>query len=277
MGGATGTGPLCPTPYSEVNSALAGLDAGIRAVLGRQVVGVYLSGSLALGDFDPSVSDIDLVVITDGEVGDDLFRALSEMHAAFAGGSSPCAAKVEAVYVPRDALHRQQPGPTRYPQLEKGGELAREPLESAWSIQLHTLREHGVVVTGPLPRDSIEPVAAVDLQRASIAIATMWQDAARHDPTWLPWLRGSREQAFVVLTLCRLLHTLDSGDVASKPAAARWAQGALGPRWAPLIRCALEGQFACAGQATDEEVAETLALVQYTIDRWRYLGVGPAS
>jgi hypothetical protein len=83
---------------------------------------------------------------------------------------------------------------------------------------------------------------------------------------------GRREQTFVVLTLCRLLYTLECGHVASKPGAARWARGALEARWHPLIDRALANLHAAAGQVAPEAVAETVALVEYTLERGRQAG-----
>lgn len=52
-----------PTPYEDVNTLLGALLARIRSVLGINLVGVYLYGSLPSGDFDPDVSDIDLLAV----------------------------------------------------------------------------------------------------------------------------------------------------------------------------------------------------------------------
>jgi hypothetical protein len=84
----------------------------------------------------------------------------------------------------------------------------------------------------------------------------------------LAWLRQRKNQAFVVLTLCRLLYTLESGAVASKPGAARWAQQAVGPRWAGLIERALAGQQDST-EIPDSDADETVALIQHTVDRFQ--------
>lgn len=43
--------PLTPTPYAEVNAILAEVQARVTAILGPDLLGMYLYGSLALGDF----------------------------------------------------------------------------------------------------------------------------------------------------------------------------------------------------------------------------------
>ena len=91
---------------------------------------------------------------------------------------------------------------------------------------------------------------------------------ARTDPGWLGWLREPGSQAFVTLTLCRLLYTLATGGVASKPGAARWAQQALEPRWRGLVTRALAGQHDPV-PPMEQDIAGTVALVHYTVERFR--------
>lgn len=53
--------PLQPTPYADVNEMLRELLVQAQTILGSHFVGMYLSGSLAPGDFNPHSSDIDPV------------------------------------------------------------------------------------------------------------------------------------------------------------------------------------------------------------------------
>jgi hypothetical protein len=259
---------LQPTPYPDVNAVLHAFTTQAQAILGAHFVGLYLSGSLAVGDFDPRSSDIDFVVVTDAPLPADRVAALRAMHARFADGESPWAEKIEAVYIPQDALQDGAPPDARYPILEKGDTLALAPLEDGWPVQVYTLREHGVAVAGPDPRSLIPPVDPAAMNRAGHGIAAQWLDQARTDPSWLDWLRPRQHQAFVVLTLCRLLYTLETGGVISKPGAARWGEQRLGPQWAGLIAQAVAGQHA-AGDTTDHDMAETVALVALTVERFR--------
>ena len=57
-----------PTPYPSVNAILGMLLSGAQEILGNRFTGLYLYGSLSSGDFDPERSDIDFLVVTDGEL-----------------------------------------------------------------------------------------------------------------------------------------------------------------------------------------------------------------
>lgn len=252
----------------DVSAVLHGFATYLRAILGDYFRGMYLTGSLALGDFDPHTSDIDFIVLTDIALSADLVEALRAMHERFDASGSSWAGKIEAVYIPPEALHPNPVSLAHYPQVEKGRPLFMAPLESGWIFHCYTLREHGVTVAGPDVRPLIDPVDPNDIRRAAAPIAEQWLEQARHDPSWLAWLYGREHQAFVVLTLCRLLYTLDLGSVTSKPAAARWAAQALGPRWAKLIERSLAEQHG-SGETPESDVADTIALVQYTVERFQ--------
>lgn len=259
---------LHPTPYPDVNAALGAFLTRIRTIVGDHFLGMYLDGSLALGDFDPHSSDIDFVVVTNTALSDDLFVALRDMHARFDAGGSPWATEVEAIYISRDALRRYDPAHALCPRIERGETLVMEHLDSGWVIHCYILREHGVVVAGPDPRPLIDRVDPWDLWQAMAAIAESWLEPARHDRAAL---RGRGTQTYMVKTLCRMLYTLDSGAVVSKPVAAAWARTIADGRWSALIERALTWRKDLAHQDTpsDNEIEDTLALIEYTLESLR--------
>lgn len=126
-------------------------------------------------------------------------------------------------------MNHRWPGAERYPQLEKDRPISLEPLEIGWPFQRLSLREYGIPIAGPLPKEFVDPVNPDDLRRSVAVVTREWQQALREDPTWLPWAREAFP--FIVLTLCRCLYSLAKGGVASKPRAGRWMQERLAPRW----------------------------------------------
>jgi hypothetical protein len=264
------------TPHPDVDAAPLELSASVQVILGLRFVGMYLYGSLALGDFDQRSSDIDCLVVTDSHLEEDVVTALDRMHVAFDTSGSPWASRIEAAYIPRNALRINAPTTARYPQIEKGRRLMMEPLESGWALQVYTLREHGIVIAGPDPQALMPPVDRNDIRKASAAHAVVWAEQAHGDPDWLEWIRAREHQAFVVLTLCRMLYSLSSGRVASKPKAARWVIQTTGMRWAALIQTALAGQHE-SGVASDADIQDTIALIEHTSDRCRRQDTGKQS
>ena len=84
----------------EVFSILALLRESIQAVLSDELVGLYLYGSLASGDFDPASSDVDFVAVTQTMLPDETCERLREMHARISASGLPFATRLEGSYIP---------------------------------------------------------------------------------------------------------------------------------------------------------------------------------
>jgi hypothetical protein len=258
------------TPYSDVDAALHELRTNIEAILGDHFVGMYLSGSLALGDFAADRSDIDFVVVTDAALSRSLVAALRTMHDRFNASDSPWSTEVEAAYIPLSALRRYDPADTRHPHIERGAGQALEmdDLDGGWVIQRYILREHGVAVVGPAQYTLIDSVHPHDLRRDVVTLMEGWWGPMRNNPA--PLLRHHiGYQAYAVLTMCRILSTFESGVVVSKPVAAHWARQIEGGRWAALIERALAWRKNRQDTPPDGDVNATLDLIQFTRERCR--------
>ena len=247
-----------PTPYPDVNAVLDRLLANVQTVLADRFAGMYLYGSLSSGDFDPRRSDIDFVVTTTGELTEDVIAALDSMHTQIMSSGLKWAKKLEGSYIPQAALRRYDPDGPPYPTLNEG-RFYLAPHGSDWIIQRHIIREHGVRLAGPPLQTVVDPVQPDDLRGAVRGILAEWWAPMLDNPDWL----GRDEyQAFAVLTMCRALHALEHGDIASKPVAARWVQQTHG-EWADLIERALAWHH---GDPWDE-LEQTLAFMRYTLER----------
>ena len=82
------------TPYRGLDEVLIDYAHTSRAVLGDNFVGLYLLGSLAIGDFDLT-SDVDFMIVTNSELSCDqveLVQSASDVTSgAKAAGSAPSA------------------------------------------------------------------------------------------------------------------------------------------------------------------------------------------
>ena len=265
------TEPVSPTAYPAVNEALLEILASVRAILGSHLRGMYLVGSLAVGDFDLDTSDLDIIVVTDGPLANDSIAALRDFHTQFGASDSLWATRLEAVYIPQDDLRSPATASASYPQVERDRPFFVEPLEPGWSVQRYTLHEHGVAIAGPEPSELLDPVDPDEMRRDGALIARTWLDQAEHDPTWLDWARPRPYFAFVVATLCRLLYTLETGGVASKPVATRWAQQMLDGCLASFIERAWAARHE-EDETSSEDMDTLVAIIRYTAGRYAVMG-----
>jgi len=251
---------ISPTPYPYVNTVLKLLLKNVQSVLDTYFIGLYLHGSLALGDFDPGHSDIDFVVVTTRELPVKLISDLETMHSSIKDSGLEWVNKLEGSYISKKALLRYNPDDTPRPHVNEGKFfVARD--ERDWVIIRHILRESGVVVAGPPVRPLIAPVSPDELRRAVLEVLATW---------WAPMLdkpglrfSGPGYQPYAVLTMCRALYTLKHGNIVSKPVSARWALEALDKRWTKLIESALSWHD---GDPTGD-IEQTRQFMSYTIEQ----------
>ena len=109
-----------PTPYPDVNEVLNLLLTEVKAVLGRQFVGMCLYGSLSSGDFDPASSDIDFLIVTEDMLDEESIENLSAMHQRIWDSGLKWASKLEGSYLPQGHLPRYEKSDIRYPTVNEG-------------------------------------------------------------------------------------------------------------------------------------------------------------
>jgi hypothetical protein len=259
--------PAWPTPWPEVDRAVERLRDGVVEAIGGDLVGLYLSGSLGLGDFDPASSDVDVLVATAGPLPGPAVGRLRRLHAALRAEGG-WAARLEVVYLPLAALRRFDPEDAgRYPIGASDRDFTLGRQGPTWVLDRWVAREHGLVVVGPDPRELIDPIGPEQLRAAVRAsLAGHWA----LEGTDVAWLRPRNYQAFAVLSMCRDLYALEHGTVVSKPAAAAWASRRLGPPWTAQIERALG--WRSDERIDDRALPETLAFVARTIELARSAG-----
>ena len=243
-----------PTPYKDVNTLLLFMLTKIQVILGDQLVGFYLYGSLSLGDFDPASSDIDFLVATTEDVSEEIFERLRDMHGVIASSNLPYANYIEGSYIPLKALRRYDPHNVHHATIGIDWPFRIAFHGSNWILERSILREHGVIVHGPPPETLIDPVTSEEMRTA---VCEQLKDFWSSQLDRPKWLRPRDYQAFAVLTLCRALYTLHHGTVCSKPQAALWVQE-IYPPWKPII----ERSLLWRSQHEEDDLTETMNFLQ---------------
>ena len=222
------------TSFDDLNQLLVELVAGAKEVLADSFCGAYLQGSFAVGDADAH-SDVDFIIVTKDELTPEQETELQTLHQALYAQPTPWAQHLEGSYIPRDVLRRPDPVRRPFLYLDNGAtEFALDNHDNT-AVVRWSLRERGVVLAGPDPRELVNPITAGEL-RAEVRWAL---------GLWPAWFRSTdpidrRALAVAVLSHARILHTLAIGEVSSKRVAGEWALQTLDLEWAALILWALE-------------------------------------
>jgi streptomycin 3"-adenylyltransferase len=188
------------------------LVGNLVRVAGQSMIGVYVHGSAVLGDFDPAVSDVDLLVVAvDGVDRDTLDRIVGVLREAPDCPGGGLEASVVAASAARD------PGPP-WPFLAHvttGPEAAKvvfgRTMDGDDDLVLHYLaaRAAGVALVGPTVDVAIGPL---DTRAVLVQLANE-----------LRWAVRNASGPYAVLNACRALRFAADGRVVAKADAGEWA------------------------------------------------------
>lgn len=278
---------FAPTPYAELNGVLAHLLAGVQAALQDNFVGAYLQGSFAVGDYTPW-SDCDFIVVTHEDLSPGELDELRQLHEAIHELPAPYWRNgLEGSYAPKASLRRYSteprdpPGEPRRPDwgdpgmsgasakaypfwyLDHGSKVLVRSEHDNTQVVRWCLREKGIVLAGPDPKSLIDPIPPEALKAEVRQTVDRCFEVGLEPMDLVAW------QGFWVGLFCRILHTLQTGEVTSKKASMTWAESALDPQWRGLIaraKAMKKGDASSGASADLAEIAATRAFCAYARD-----------
>ena len=270
-----------PLP-SEVDEVVTSYLRRVDAAAPGLVEGLYLTGSVALGDFHPGrgiarwgpsgadVSDVDFVAVTHRSPDDDALATLGRVHAALRRPRSR--PSFDGLYTTWDDLARDPSEVTGRPQTH-GGRLDRSG--GAHPVLWQEMADHAIAVRGP--------------HRGTLPVATdrdrlvAWV-RGNLDGYWRRWHTGATRPlspaglvgltrwgpTWGVLGVARLHHTIRTGAICSKTSGGAHARERFGPAWHRIVdECLGIRRGSPAGPACRSPVArrrDALAFVDMVIE-----------
>jgi len=225
---------------SEVSATMSAYARLVDEKLPERIRGLYLTGSLALDDYQPGRSDIDFVAVSETALQPAELRMLKRVHTELRRKVQ--GPKLDGVYLTWAALEAAPVG-LLVPyclrdQFERKGDFAVNPV--TWS----TLHRHPLALRGPT-----NPVVRHDDQ-----MLREWC-RARLRRYWGRWVTSARrfgvsrlsslsyqQVVWGVLGVARPHATIKTGDMISKTAAGAYALKVFPSRWSAIVREALAGR-----------------------------------
>ncbi|MDQ6897235.1 MAG: DUF4111 domain-containing protein [Actinomycetota bacterium] len=202
------------------------------------VAGVYLTGSVALGDFHPAWSDIDFVTILKDPPDDQQRMLIADIHERAATRHQR--PRLDGYYLTWDDLSTPPDRGTTLGLRALGGVLQHGINWTPSILTWHELADHGLHVYGP-------GLDLADIARDDEMVRTWCLDAIERQ--WTPWWYrnanlwsgaglgslGTWSPASGVLGVTRVHYMLTTGRVTSKCGAGEWALSVCEPEWRRLL------------------------------------------
>ena len=249
-----------PDSTKEINEVLRSLTAGMSHILGENLVGVYLTGSLSYGDFNSENSDIDLLVLIRNPVSQKKLEALKQMHLHVERDHEKWEKRIECSYISLEMLPSILPPKTPRPYIGEGIFYPEAPYGNEWTINQYLLYKHGVSLLGPDFKTLVKPISIEDVREACIRDLFEEWEPKINDPEWL---NNGHYQSYVVLNLCRILYTVMCHATATKKTSASWVKREFFPQWNNLIQTAEDWHYGKEMNLKEE----TIEFIQFVVNK----------
>src|SRR5437867_6648249 len=141
---------------TQVSALLQDLAAHLPVILGRNLVGLYLYGSLTQRAFNRKLSDIDCIVVTQRELSDAQFKKLGVWLAEVAE-SNAWTARMQILFLIKNKVLTMNSKACLY----QFGLLKRSGSDGNPIIWMNILKS-GIVLFGPRP-ESFVPVITTEI------------------------------------------------------------------------------------------------------------------
>ncbi len=234
-------------PRDQIKDFCQAFVAGLRAVLGDKLFGVYLYGAVASPESGPT-GDIDFHVVLRETLTDSERSGLYDLHASLTRDFPALGGELDGYYILEEDARRESPPKSQMWACATDG---------AWALhRRHILAGRCIVLHGPDPKTVYPPATWAEVEIALQGELDFVKDHLDAHPD------------YCILNLCRLIYSFKTQDVViSKALAADWASATL-PEWRRHIEIAKKSY---AGQATplDKEfiMSEVRRLFRFACER----------
>ena len=240
-------------PYQNV---LDSFVTAAREIMGDQLTGIYLHGSLAMGCFHPQKSDIDLIIVIEENISDE--QKMQFMESVIALNWQAPAKGLEM-----SIILRKYCNPFLYP---TPFELHFSPIHLRWfcdkpqdyiknmkgidkdlAAHFTILRQYGITLFGENIKEVFAQVPRNDY------VDSIWEDVKDAKEEIL------KQPMYIVLNLCRVLAFCSEGLYLSKREGAEWGMEHLSAEYSTIISSALRCYESNQEMILDEADARAFA------------------
>jgi predicted nucleotidyltransferase len=242
----------------DLSNLLQAMTSGFPAILGENLVGIYLWGSLTYGAFDDRCSDVDCVAVTRRDLDDREFSELGEwfedkkkqnrwvrridmrfvIDHEFLDKTSQCCGFYH--YMGKLIRHGSDGNPIIWMNIGQSG-------ITLWG-------KDAKLVAPEVPDQCFNEALLLELDYLKQELGSNAGDRSE---------KAFVHNAYAVLTACRILYSADHRTLVSKDQASRWAMETLAPAWQAVIHTARENRLKNSGATTPELEQDAVRFVEF--------------
>ena len=188
-------------PYPELREVLNTFVDEISAELEENLVGIYLVGSIASGDFDLD-SDVDFLVVTNTEITETNIKSLQDIQIKIHEIDCYPAKHLEGSYISISDLNNWSTvGEKKLYYFDNGSTTFEQSIhDNQWHVRW-ILQERGITLIGPKPETILQSVPLNELfneiKTIMLQVMNVFEDEI-HRP--LSFWNSRFGQSFAVLT-----------------------------------------------------------------------------
>jgi predicted nucleotidyltransferase len=212
---------MTSTAPENPQETLAELVTAIVAALPDDLLGLYLFGSLATGDFYEGRSDLDLIAVLASVVDERRLNELLVMHEEFEAMRPAWRDRIEVLYLSRDVLASFAGEPRgRVARISPGEPLHFRDLDGdlGWLLDWHAALSAKRSLHGRPATELGPDVPPERLRLAVLAQMKEMRETVRdRSVAYVP-----AHQGYIAATVCRGLYALEMGEQTSKEKAIAW-------------------------------------------------------
>jgi len=238
-----------------VRKVLREILSEMQSVVQDNLIGLYLYGSLAMDCYNPSSSDIDIIIVTRERLSLEQRKRVTE----YLKGVCSKKSRIELSIVCEDAIRNP-----RYPMrvdlhFEHWGNIFENEPDKEILSNLYTAKKRGLCVWG-VPRDDIFTKISAEHHLRSVMEDIQHTREYIHEK---PERVGYDVTGYWILGSCRILAFLREGKVLSKLEGGRWGIANLPKEYHELIIQALSSYQEIVEPSSEWEYQELEAFADY--------------
>lgn len=220
-----------PTPYKDLNALLTQFVQEHQSILADNLVGIYLQGSFAIGDYD-EFSDVDFIVVTQNSLAPEQIDNLQQIHRKIYQLDNPWSEFLEGSYIDLTMLQNAQTVGENLWYLDNGADEMHQSNHCNTLVVRWILRENSLPLIGPELKTMMQPIAIHALRCEIFDVIVNWGQDILANPDHF---KNTFYQIFIAVNFARMMNDMRRGYPSSKKAGVDYAKANLAPQWGALM------------------------------------------